>query len=97
MPTSNHSRYIVKSLVHASRVLEAFQTSGEQHIVAVEPTHIGRRTLGDTLIDRGCLTSIRVAAPARKPALKFLDDVDRLICRPSIGNKDFDWQVLLKD
>src|SRR5260370_21120124 len=27
--TSNHSRYIVKSLVHASRVLEAFQTSGD--------------------------------------------------------------------
>jgi ribose transport system substrate-binding protein len=27
--TSNHSRYIVKSLVHASRVLEAFQSSGD--------------------------------------------------------------------
>jgi ribose transport system substrate-binding protein len=27
--TSNHSRYTVKSLVHASRVLEAFQTSGD--------------------------------------------------------------------
>jgi ribose transport system substrate-binding protein len=26
---SNHSRYIVKSLVHASRVLEAFQSSGD--------------------------------------------------------------------
>ena len=27
--TSNHSRYMVKSLVHASRVLEAFQTPGD--------------------------------------------------------------------
>jgi ribose transport system substrate-binding protein len=27
--TSNHSRYVVKSLVHASRVLEAFQSSGD--------------------------------------------------------------------
>src|SRR5271169_253476 len=27
--TSNHNRYLVKSLVHASRVLEAFQSSGE--------------------------------------------------------------------
>jgi len=27
--TSNHSRYLVKSLVHASRVLEAFQTAGD--------------------------------------------------------------------
>jgi ribose transport system substrate-binding protein len=27
--TSNHSRYMVKSLVHASRILEAFQTSGD--------------------------------------------------------------------
>jgi ribose transport system substrate-binding protein len=26
---SNHSRYLVKSLVHASRVLEAFQTAGD--------------------------------------------------------------------
>ena len=29
MKTSNHSRYLVKSLVHASRVLEAFQTAGD--------------------------------------------------------------------
>ena len=29
METSNHSRYLVKSLVHASRVLEAFQTAGD--------------------------------------------------------------------
>lgn len=29
MKTSNHGRYIVKSLVHASRVLEAFQTAGD--------------------------------------------------------------------
>src|SRR6476661_7103292 len=29
MQTSNHSRYLVKSLVHASRVLEAFQTAGD--------------------------------------------------------------------
>src|SRR5436309_9981013 len=27
--TSNHNRYLVKSLVHASRVLEAFQSSGD--------------------------------------------------------------------
>jgi len=27
--TSNHSRYLVKSLVHASRVLEAFQSAGD--------------------------------------------------------------------
>jgi ribose transport system substrate-binding protein len=27
--TSNHNRYLVKSLVHASRVLEAFQTAGD--------------------------------------------------------------------
>jgi ribose transport system substrate-binding protein len=27
--TSNHSRYMVKSLVHASRILEAFQTAGD--------------------------------------------------------------------
>src|SRR2546427_3910720 len=26
---SNHSRYLVKSLVHAARVLEAFQTAGD--------------------------------------------------------------------
>ena len=26
---SNHNRYLVKSLVHASRVLEAFQSSGD--------------------------------------------------------------------
>ena len=29
MKTSNHSRYMVQSLVHASRVLEAFQTPGD--------------------------------------------------------------------
>jgi ribose transport system substrate-binding protein len=29
MKTSNHSRYLVKSLVHASRVLEAFQSAGD--------------------------------------------------------------------
>lgn len=29
MKNSNHARYMVKSLVHASRVLEAFQTAGE--------------------------------------------------------------------
>ena len=29
MKTSNHSRYTVKSLVHASRVLESFQTAGD--------------------------------------------------------------------
>lgn len=29
MKTSNHSRYVVKSLVHASRVLEAFQNPGD--------------------------------------------------------------------
>ncbi len=29
MKTSNHGRYTVKSLVHASRVLEAFQTAGD--------------------------------------------------------------------
>src|ERR1035437_4440493 len=29
MKTSHHSRYTVKSLVHASRVLEAFQTPGD--------------------------------------------------------------------
>jgi ribose transport system substrate-binding protein len=27
--TSNHSRYLIKSLVHASRVLEAFQSAGD--------------------------------------------------------------------
>jgi ribose transport system substrate-binding protein len=27
--TSNHNRYLVKSLVHASRVLEAFQSTGD--------------------------------------------------------------------
>ena len=27
--TSNHSRYLVKSLVHASRVLESFQSAGD--------------------------------------------------------------------
>src|SRR5665811_2434412 len=27
--TSNHNRYLVKSLVHASRVLEAFQSAGD--------------------------------------------------------------------
>ena len=26
---SNHSRYMIKSVVHASRVLEAFQSSGD--------------------------------------------------------------------
>ncbi len=29
MKVSNHSRYMVKSIVHASRVLEAFQSTGE--------------------------------------------------------------------
>src|SRR5947209_9075823 len=29
MKTSNHSRYLVKSLVHAARVLEAFQSAGD--------------------------------------------------------------------
>ncbi len=29
MKTSNHSRYMVKSLVHASRVMEAFQSAGD--------------------------------------------------------------------
>ena len=29
MKTSNHSRYMVKSLVHASRILEAFQSAGD--------------------------------------------------------------------
>src|SRR5260370_3234909 len=29
MKTSNHSRYLVKSLVHVSRVLEAFQSAGD--------------------------------------------------------------------
>ncbi len=29
MKTSNHSRYMVKSLVHASRILESFQTAGD--------------------------------------------------------------------
>ncbi|HWD00205.1 MAG TPA: substrate-binding domain-containing protein [Candidatus Sulfopaludibacter sp.] len=29
MKTSNHARYMVKSLVHASRILEAFQTAGD--------------------------------------------------------------------
>ena len=29
MKTSNHGRYMVKSLVHASRVLEAFQSAGD--------------------------------------------------------------------
>jgi ribose transport system substrate-binding protein len=29
MKTSNHSRYLVKSLVHASHVLEAFQSAGD--------------------------------------------------------------------
>ncbi|HLJ17144.1 MAG TPA: substrate-binding domain-containing protein [Bryobacteraceae bacterium] len=29
MKTSNHARYLVKALVHASRVLEAFQSTGE--------------------------------------------------------------------
>ena len=29
MKTSNHNRYMVKSLVHASQVLEAFQTAGD--------------------------------------------------------------------
>lgn len=29
MQTTNHSRYMVKSLVHASRVLEAFQSAGD--------------------------------------------------------------------
>jgi len=29
MKTSNHNRYLVKSLVHASRVLEAFQSAGD--------------------------------------------------------------------
>src|SRR5499433_279489 len=29
MKTSNHSRYLVKSLVHASRVLESFQSAGD--------------------------------------------------------------------
>lgn len=29
MKTSNHGRYLVKSLVHASRVLEAFQSAGD--------------------------------------------------------------------
>ena len=29
MKTSNHGRYVVKSLVHASRVLEAFQSAGD--------------------------------------------------------------------
>src|ERR1039457_3669890 len=27
--TSNHNRYLVKSLVHASRILEAFQSAGD--------------------------------------------------------------------
>jgi len=27
--TSNHGRYVVKSLVHASRVIEAFQSAGD--------------------------------------------------------------------
>jgi ribose transport system substrate-binding protein len=29
VPNSNHSRYLVKSLVHAARVLEAFQNPGD--------------------------------------------------------------------
>lgn len=29
MKTSNHTRYMVKSLVHASRILEAFQSAGD--------------------------------------------------------------------
>ena len=29
MKTSNHSRYVVKSLVHATRVIEAFQSAGD--------------------------------------------------------------------
>ena len=29
MKTSNHGRYVVKSLVHASRVIEAFQSAGD--------------------------------------------------------------------
>ena len=29
MQSTNHSRYMVKSLVHASRVLEAFQSAGD--------------------------------------------------------------------
>ena len=64
---------------------------------AVEPTDVSRRAFGDTLIDRGGLTSITIAAPAQKSVFKLLDDVDRLIRRPRIGNKNFDWQFLLKD
>src|SRR3982074_3781047 len=44
--TSNHSRYLVKSLVHASRVLEAFQSAGEglrlRDVVARTAVHKGR-------------------------------------------------------
>src|SRR3954463_6788113 len=29
LKTSNHSRYVVKSIVHASRVLESFQAPGD--------------------------------------------------------------------
>ena len=29
MSHSNHSRYVVKSLVHASQILKAFQSKGE--------------------------------------------------------------------
>src|SRR5450755_5112663 len=29
LKTSNHSRYVVKSILHASRVLEAFQAPGD--------------------------------------------------------------------
>ena len=76
---------------------QAFQSTAEQHIVTIEPADVGRRALADTLVDRGCLTSIRVATPAGKPAFKFLDDVDRLIRRPSIRDKNLDWQLLLKD
>src|ERR1017187_221801 len=38
--TSNHNRYLVKSLVHASRVLEAFQSSGD----VLRLRDVGKRT-----------------------------------------------------
>lgn len=76
---------------------EVDQASRKKEIVAVEPTHLRRTTLGNAFVDRRRLSAVRIAAPARDPILPLADDLGRSIGRPLVGNKHLDRQLELKD
>ena len=71
------------------RALQQTQTAWQQPIVAVQPADKRSAATADPLVDRGCLASIRVAAPTQQPVFPAADHGQRIIGGAAIGDEHF--------